>query len=414
MIIRFLTAFLLLVVSLSTHFDQAHSGTPDLIYSIGAGSHKPAAAMNQNGVSVVVWEQTPGPWDEYDVYGIRFDVAGNQLGSFRANTYTTSIQREPSVAIDNAGNFIVAWSSYEQDGEGDEIYFQRYDASGVPQGTETRANNVLTGDQRPQDMDIDDMGRFVIVWYSSGISGDPVHPRGVYGRRFDSIGSPLGEEFFVAELSAQRPPAVAVNSSGNFSVTWCSAPETEILARNFDLDGNPTSPPFFVSTIARNYQASPDVVVADDGVIIFVWEAWKDGSSMEIFARRFQSDGTPVGDEFVINTLKSGNQKFPAIDMTENGDFIVVWQCWSSDPFLYGILSQRYSFSGEKIGQEFPISTVPVEQGPRRPSVAYSTSGFITAWEWIDRVYIEHIPVLPVDVQQTTWGDIKSQLDSGD
>ncbi len=35
---------------------------------------------------------------------------------FQVNTYTTGDQESPDVAMDGAGNFIVVWQSYGQDG----------------------------------------------------------------------------------------------------------------------------------------------------------------------------------------------------------------------------------------------------------------------------------------------------------
>ena len=49
---------------------------------------------------VVVWSQT---------------TVGNE---FQVNTYTTSYQRNPSVAMDADRNFVVVWDSYDQDGSG--------------------------------------------------------------------------------------------------------------------------------------------------------------------------------------------------------------------------------------------------------------------------------------------------------
>ena len=53
--------------------------------------------------------------------------SGAPLGpEFRVNTYTTSSQSGPSVTADTAGNFVVVWSSYSQDGSGFGVFGQRY------------------------------------------------------------------------------------------------------------------------------------------------------------------------------------------------------------------------------------------------------------------------------------------------
>src|SRR5437016_674183 len=60
---------------------------------------------------------------------------------FRVNTFTTGTQQlysasPGSVAVDAAGDFVVAWSSLNQDGSGLGVYAQRYNAKGVAQGAE--------------------------------------------------------------------------------------------------------------------------------------------------------------------------------------------------------------------------------------------------------------------------------------
>src|SRR5262249_48088821 len=67
------------------------------------------------GTYIAAWA---GP-DGYDtgVFARMFSSAGTPLGSdIPVSAYTTSIQRSPSVASDSAGNFVVAWASYGQDG----------------------------------------------------------------------------------------------------------------------------------------------------------------------------------------------------------------------------------------------------------------------------------------------------------
>lgn len=41
-------------------------------------------------------------------------------------THTTNNQAVPSVALNNAGQFVLSWSSYAQDGSGWGIYFKMY------------------------------------------------------------------------------------------------------------------------------------------------------------------------------------------------------------------------------------------------------------------------------------------------
>src|SRR5687768_535799 len=67
---------------------------------------------------------------------------------FQVNVYTTHTQGSPAVSADGAGNFVIAWSSYTQDGSHYGIFGRRHDRLGVPVGSaEFRANAYTTGRQ---------------------------------------------------------------------------------------------------------------------------------------------------------------------------------------------------------------------------------------------------------------------------
>ena len=49
--------------------------------------------------------------------------------------------------MDAAGNFVVTWSSKDQDGDNWGVYAQRYNAAGVAQGGEFLVNVTTTKEQ---------------------------------------------------------------------------------------------------------------------------------------------------------------------------------------------------------------------------------------------------------------------------
>ena len=92
-------------------------------------------------------------------------------GEFQVNTTTASSQGFPSVAMDSAGNFVVVWESFGQDGSGSGVYAQRYNAAGVAQGSEFLVNTYTTGYQQYPSVAMDGSGNFVVTWQSSGQDG---------------------------------------------------------------------------------------------------------------------------------------------------------------------------------------------------------------------------------------------------
>src|SRR5207253_11488190 len=131
----------------------------------------------------------------YGVYARRYSAAGVPLGGeFRVNAYTTGDQERSRVAVDAAGDFVVAWQSDLQDGSGYGVFAQRYSATGLPLGGEFRANTFTTDYQGFPAVGMSAAGDFVIAWQSLGQDGSNT---GVYAQRYSAAGVPQGGEFRV-------------------------------------------------------------------------------------------------------------------------------------------------------------------------------------------------------------------------
>jgi hypothetical protein len=138
--------------------------------------------MDADGDFVVTWQSNTQDGSGYGVYGQRYNAAGVAQGSeFRVNTTTTAPQTSPSVALDADGDFIVTWSSNGQDGSGYGVYAQRYNAAGVAQGTEFLVNTFTANNQRFPSAAIDSSGDFVVTWQSNGQDGSSY---GIYAQRY--------------------------------------------------------------------------------------------------------------------------------------------------------------------------------------------------------------------------------------
>src|SRR5205085_11902955 len=111
---------------------------------------------------------------------------------FRGNAFAPNAQTEPAVAADAAGDFVIAWISGGQDGGGYGIYAQRYSAAGAPLGGEVRVNTYTTGNQQSPAVGMDAAGDFVVTWSSNLQDGSSF---GVYAQRYNAAGVAQGGEF---------------------------------------------------------------------------------------------------------------------------------------------------------------------------------------------------------------------------
>jgi len=187
-------------------------------------SHTPIVSMDYYGSFLVSYLSANNrDGSGHAAYARRFDFSTTTYSSeFRTNTYTTDSQAYPSVAMNNSGNFVIAWGSNGQDGSLMGVYAQRYDNTGTKIGSEFRVNTYTTGTQSSPSVGIDDNGNFVVVWQGAGQDGDLSSEYNVYAQRFDSNENKLGSEFRINAYTTgnQLNTRVAMNASGEFVVTW--------------------------------------------------------------------------------------------------------------------------------------------------------------------------------------------------
>jgi hypothetical protein len=144
-----------------------------------ASQFYPQVSSDPAGNFVVVWTDQA---NARDIWGQRYDPAGAKKGTaFRVNVHTTGSQSHPAIASEPHGNFVVAWSSDQQDGGSWGVFARRYDAHGIPEGDEFRVNTYTTDTQAIPQVASDGHGRFVVVWHSSGQDGSGA---GIFGQRF--------------------------------------------------------------------------------------------------------------------------------------------------------------------------------------------------------------------------------------
>src|SRR6185295_2885408 len=115
---------------------------------------------------------------------------------FLVNSFADDRQYGPAVAVTNAaGDFVVLWQSYDQDGDGMGIFGQRYAGDGTRLGDEFQVNEFTTGSQVTPAVAVDGAGNFVVVWqsddYGEGGAQDGSYG-GIFGRRYANDGTPLG------------------------------------------------------------------------------------------------------------------------------------------------------------------------------------------------------------------------------
>jgi hypothetical protein len=253
---------------------------------------------------------------------------------------------------------------------------RRYDAQAQPVGGQFFVQGSAYAS--PPWVARDASGRFVYAWNDEN--------QAIWVRRVAAEGVPLGDAFRVnAPGTSGSGPRVAADPSGNFVVTWTASTETEVfvMARRFDSAGAPLGDEFRPGEWAAGNQSAGGVAMSPAGFVV-TWAG--DGSSgTGGFARLFAPDGKPLTSDLTINTEPS----HPDVAMDAGGDFVVVWTDTGEGASDSAAVGRRYQSTGVSDGDVFPISAP--SSGALAPQVASDSEGnFVVSWHTYGSVYARH------------------------
>ncbi|GKS68322.1 hypothetical protein W03_03260 [Nitrosomonas sp. PY1] len=307
-------------------------------------------------------------------------------GETRINTITNGFQgvdpagtdrTTKSVAMDAGGNYVTVWES-----AGD-IHGQRYDSGGTVQGSEfVIASNAAI--ERNASVAMNANGAFVVTWQQNQGTGD----RDIYARLYDAFGTAVGSGFLVNETTTndQYYAKVAIDLSGNFVVTWQGNQEAgtyydNIYAQRYDTAGTKIGSNFVVNTTTAGDQDQVDIAMDSAGNTVVVWEAERTAGSgvYSIYGQRYNSSGVAQGGEFLINAVASDTDRHASISMNDSGHFVVTWNRQINTDS--DIQAQQFNSSGVAQGSVISVTNT-TSYWQDLPNVSMDAGGnFVVSWE---------------------------------
>jgi len=327
---------------------------------------RPFVAGLNDGKFVVTWESYLQDGSHYSVYGQMFNADGSKYSSkFQVNTYTANGQYYSSVAALSNSNFVVTWVSYGQDGDSGGIYGQIYNANSSKYGSEFRVNTYTTNMQRdPSVAGLID-GKFVVTWHSDGQDEDGY---GIYSQMFNANGTKYLSEFQVNTYAAnnQEHPSIAGLKDGKFVVTWHSNGQDGdsygIYGQMYNTDGSKYSSEFQVNTYTTDSQWYSSVVGLNDGKFVVTWTSYgQDGNNDGVYGQIFNVDGSRFLSEFQVNTYTTNSQSRPCVAGLSDGKFVVTWDSDGQDGDSFGVYGQMFSLNETAVSSYFSSSQqIPV------------------------------------------------------
>ncbi|MFM5895363.1 MAG: Ig-like domain-containing protein [Novosphingobium sp.] len=252
-----------------------------------------SVAPTANGGFVVTYEEggAGGAFPVGNVVAKVFNANNTQTSSFIVdNTQTLSTTTYTTVEAD--GDIVVAWL--------DRVFgliswnFTRFDSSGTVLGS-----GSLPSSSTVYDLATLATGGHIYLGANNPGNGQPV----TIFAQMNSVDGSLSQFVEIAQVqSILATPVLTQLANGGFMVTWGvdsdpgSGFNVELMARAFNAIGNPIGPEFQLNSIATGNQTSPSIIQLTNGEVVAAWvdesQLNGDASGTGINLRRVHFDPT--------------------------------------------------------------------------------------------------------------------------
>lgn len=319
---------------------------------------KPVAGTDLYGNFIITW-------DDYrmDVFAQRYASSGaRQLSNFSANDSLSDHGTASVMGVNDSGDFAIAWVTYPG------IYVQFFNREGQryvnPVKIESNLEPGAVYDAPA--IIIDPAGVVTAIWLKTS----PNNSSGIFGQRFDRNGASIGPVFQISGQNTGEIYsyayfniiAIAADASGNFIVVWRDKRNgnADIYGQRFSADGTAFGENFKVNDDSGvTAQSTPAVAMDLSGNFIVSWMDKRNGDS-DIYAQLYDSEGQKVNINYkVTHETNLSSQSMPAVAMN-NGKMLFVWQ------------DDRDPATGADIwanSLDYSISTIEQEGSPGSPEM---------------------------------------------
>ncbi|KAJ3441750.1 hypothetical protein M0812_13764 [Anaeramoeba flamelloides] len=169
---------------------------------------------------------------------------------------------------------------------------------------------------------------------------------GIFGQFVNSDGTKQGKEIQVNTIveSFQLDHKLLVLTNDNLLVMWNSfyqdGSSCGVSAKIYSKDGSVVKSDFLINvndTHLGQLLHSGHNIVPNNQFIITWDSSGKQESGNTIVAQILNNDGTFVGSDFIVNKNNNGNQRIKNVLVLDNGKILFVWECEQEKDYKYVI-----------------------------------------------------------------------------
>ncbi len=322
------------------------------INSVTAGSHHaPQLVVHQDGRVTAVWQEDADGNGYYNIRARSFDAAGGEIRpEFSVNSVGTGQQLNPSITVNSAGQFAVAW---EDDALGNgNIMYRLFDDQAQAISDDRYINHKLTGTHLQPRLLLKNDLAVLAVWQDDA---DGNNYYNITARGFNPDGSELFTAFRANAIGTghQYRPAVAELVDGGFVVAyeddWDRNGIYDIRMRGFNADGSERFADRQLNFTSPIDQLDVELVSLTGGGYAAVWtQASADGSN--VVARFFDHQGLAQTNDAPWPLINTAVQMQASVVATAADSLLLSWADDLDGNGYYQVKARRQLYYPDRDG----------------------------------------------------------------
>lgn len=294
--------------------------------------YAPKITMLYNGRFLSSWIRYFNGGALYELYFQRFNSSGISLSVPKrvidtAYSYSSVSLFGTTISSDTSGNFIICWSKAHTFSGKKNTFFQRYDSTGVKIGGIDSVNEANSNAEFPS-VAMNNDGSFVIAWQDDRTGGSQVYD--IYLQRYSNKGIKTGSNVKVNDDNisgvSHTGCDISTNGSGYYIISWTDRRNNEngIYYQLYNSKGGLIGINRKANILSAQFSRSSSRVSMRNDRKYFI--GWMDveysGGREQFYGRRFDSLGNAIGTPYMIPASSPSGTKQVANSLKVLGDKI--------------------------------------------------------------------------------------------
>jgi hypothetical protein len=303
---------------------------------------------------------------------------------FQVNTVTQERQWQPAVAMDAAGDYVIAFTGHDNaSSTGWGIFARLFHSDGTPVGNQFLVAEAPSLFSNEVAIAMSPGGSFVVAWANIGDITSTDY-WSIQARQYDANGTPLGSQFVVQDVSGvdSSDPDIAMGPDGSFAISWFNYWGDEIRYRRFSATGLAAGSsilvniPSFLSTSGQPSDATPRIAMSPTGNVTVSW-THELLTGRIVDARSFGPDDVAMSPAFMVNMPTGNDLVWDDIVVDSLGHIAITWQvdyiAPGTPPTSLGISSRVITDTGTPLTPE--VSMYSTNTFCQIPKIGISANG---------------------------------------